>query len=311
MQMERIEKPYHEGELLMQERAGELAQGERNGRVISRTIIQGAIPFLAKQTMIVLGSMDERGRVWASLLFGPPGFVSAPDNGAMEFDLTKTVWAPSDPVWANLEADPRVGLLAIDLQSRRRLRVNGRVTELEQHRARIEVDEAYPNCPKYIQRRHLVAGWTDRASATRRPRRGTALEPEMRELLEGADTVFVASAHPDRGVDASHRGGNPGFVRVMDGSRLRITDYRGNSMFNTLGNFAVHPHAGLVVPDFEAGRCLQIVGRPEIRWDLEDPGDETGGTRRFWDLHVEEWICTDMPDGLQWEFLDRSSHNPS
>ncbi len=142
MLIERIEQPYHEGELLVQKRAGELAQGERNGRIISRTIIQGAVPFLAKQTMIVLGSMDERGRVWASLLFGPPGFVSAPNNSSVEFDLTETVRAPNDPVWANLEADPRVGLLAIDLSSRRRLRINGRVAELEHHGARIEVDEA-------------------------------------------------------------------------------------------------------------------------------------------------------------------------
>ena len=295
----RIEQPYHEGELLVQERAGELTRGERNGAVISTTIIQGAIRFLAKQTMIVLGSVDKRGRVWASMLFGPPGFVSAPNEGTVELDLTKSVQAPDDSVWANLEADHRVGLLAIDLASRRRLRINGRVAALKQHRAQIEVDEAYPNCPKYIQRRHLGADWNDRTSATRRTRRGTALEPEMRELLEKADTLFVASAHPDRGVDASHRGGNPGFVRVLDGSRLRIPDYRGNSMFNTLGNFAVHPHAGLVVPDFDAGRCLQIIGRPEIRCDLEDPENETGGTRRFWDLHVGEWILTHMPAALR------------
>ncbi len=175
---------------------------------------------------------------------------------------------------------------------------------------RIEVDEAYPNCPKYIQRRHLVADWTDRSSATHPTRNGTTLDPELRELLGGIDTFFVASAHPDRGVDASHRGGEPGFVRVVNGSTLRIPDYPGNSMFNTLGNFEVHPHAGLVVPDFETGRCLQVVGRPEIRWDLADPDNETGGTRRFWDLHVEEWILADMPGALRWESLDRSPHNP-
>jgi len=301
----RIDQPFHEGELLMQERAGERTRGERTGRVISDTIIPGAIPFLAKQTTLVLGSVDPLGRVWASVLFGRPGFVVAPDDRAVELDLTMTVELPGDPLWSSLRGDPRVGLLAIDLETRRRLRVNGRVSELDADRARIEVVEAYPNCPKYIQRRRLVADWTERPDVGRPSRSGTALDPETRDLLARADTLFVASAHPDRGVDASHRGGGPGFVRVLDDATLRIPDYPGNSMFNTLGNFELHPHAGVVVPDFETGRWLQMVGCPEIRWDLEDLDEESGGTSRFWDFHVSEWRCTDMSESLRLEALDR------
>lgn len=81
-------------------------------------------------------------------------------------------------------------------------------------------------------------------------------------------------------------------------------------MFNTLGNFAANPHAGLVIPDFEGGRTLQLTGRAEIMWDVEDPKNETGGTRRYWDFEIERWI--QIENGLPGtsEFFDYAPHNP-
>jgi hypothetical protein len=71
-------------------------------------------------------------------------------------------------------------------------------------------------------------------------------------------------------VDVSHRGGKPGFVRVdIDGGRgvLTIPDFRGNFMFNTLGNLAADPRAGLLLVGFEHGGTLQLSGRARIEWD--------------------------------------------
>jgi uncharacterized protein len=101
-------------------------------------------------------------------------------------------------------------------------------------------------------------------------------------VITKADTLFVASAHSERGVDASHRGGNRGFVRVVDDRTLRIPDYKGNCIFNTLGNFPVNPRAGVVLLDFESHRTLQLVGRPEILYNMDDSDGQTGGTRRYW-----------------------------
>ena len=81
-------------------------------------------------------------------------------------------------------------------------------------------------------------------------------------------------------------------------------------MFNTLGNFAVNPRAGLLFLDFGSNRTLQLVGRAEIRWQLDDRSNETGGTKRYWDLEIERWLETNLAHGLEWEFLDYSSHNP-
>ncbi len=71
---------------------------------------------------------------------------------------------------------------------------------------------------------------------------------------------------PEHGADASHRGGFPGFLQV-EGNRLVWPDYAGNMMYNTLGNIAAHPWAGIVVPDFSTGGVLQLTGRAEILWD--------------------------------------------
>jgi hypothetical protein len=62
----------------------------------------------------------------------------------------------------------------------------------------------------------------------------------------------------------------PGFVRVeatAAGDRLTWPDYAGNAMFNTLGNIAAHPWAGIVVPDFASGATLQLTGRAAVDWD--------------------------------------------
>ncbi len=306
-----IENPYHEGELFVQERVGEFFQGQRNGRAIADSIVRGALPFIAQQPIALFGSLDDEQNVWASVLLGTPGFMTAPDERTVEFDLPQTARNPNDPLWSNIERNPEVGTLIIELTSRRRLRINGGIHLIAPDRLQLNVVQFYPNCPKYIQRRHLKAGLGENGAPAREPLRGRALEHEHQTFIASADTVFVASAHPEHGVDVSHRGGNPGFVHILDDRTLRVPDYVGNSMYNTLGNFVVNPRAGLVFIDFAASRTLQLIGRPEIQWELDDPTDASGGTKRFWDFEIERWLETDLPRKLQWEFLDYSPHNPS
>ena len=301
--------PYHDGELLVQQRTGEELQAKQNAGVISDRIIPGAIPFLAQQSMVVLGSVDADQNVWASVLFGRPGFVSAADDRAVDFDLSQAGYDEHDPFWANIAGDPRVGMLAIELATRRRLRVNGNLTRVNDEKLRLDVIEAYPNCPQYIQRRHIAQLWGESRNGIE-PRSGGILSPPQRASLGAADTFFVASAHPERGVDVSHRGGNPGFVEVLDERTLRVPDYAGNSMFNTLGNFVANPRAGLLFIDFDANRTLQLVGTPEIRWELDESSDRTGGTRRYWDFTVERWLERGLPYHIEWELLDYSPLNP-
>lgn len=94
---------------------------------------------------------------------------------------------------------------------------------------------------------------------------------------------------PPHGADRSHRGGLPGFVRVLDNGVLRIPDYNGNSMFNSIGNFLVSPQGGLLFPDDGRRVLLQMNGTVEMFWDQPHDDGFTGGTGRFWEFTVERW----------------------
>lgn len=307
----KIETPYHEGELLVQERVGVLDEGAQNSRVIQDSIIKGALRFIGQLPMVVFGSLDQDHNVWASVFIGTPGFMQAEDDRTVTFDLTSMMHNPNDPFWKNIQTNSQVGMLAIELASRRRLRINGTITRVSDTVLQLHVEESYPNCPKYIQKRHLATPHTGFDLGPFSSEQGEGLGPIQRNTITTADTFFVASVHPERGVDASHRGGNPGFVKIIDDRTLRIPDYLGNSMFNTLGNFTANPQAGLIFLDFESGRTLQLIGRPEILYDMEELPDETGGTKRYWQLHIDRWLEMTRAPQLTWELLDASPYNPS
>jgi len=306
----KIENPYHEGELQVQERVGVLQEGAQNARVIQDSIIKGALRFIGQLPMAVFGSLDHEENVWASVFLGRPGFMQAENEQMVTFDLTTLVRNPHDPFWKNIQENPEVGMLAIELASRRRLRINGTITRESDEFLQIQVKESYPNCPKYIQRRQVSTPLQDADMTPHISAKGEVLGSEQRAIIAKADTFFVASVHPERGVDASHRGGNPGFVTLVDDHTLRIPDYPGNSMFNTLGNFTTNPRGGLIFLDFEAHRTLQLTGRPEVLYDVDSTIEETGGTKRHWQFHIDRWIEISHAQQLDWSFQDYSPYNP-
>ena len=151
---------YHPGELAAQAKAGLRDAAERLAGIVRSTVPPAAAEFLAEQRMLVLSAEDAAGSVWATLLTGRPGFLRAESGG---------VWvgarpAPSDPLAVSLAGHAQVGALAIDLATRRRMRVNGPAAVVESG-LRITVEQAYPNCPKYIQRREPVEESAVSASA--------------------------------------------------------------------------------------------------------------------------------------------------
>src|SRR6185295_10959530 len=124
---------FHRGEREMQRRGGCEDMAVRVGRSIRDFIPAAAAEFLSEQPLVLLGSRDEAGRVRASLVAGRPGFVRAPDDRTVEVDGA----APLQGA---------VGLLAIDFEHRRRMRVNG-VAEARPGGIRLRAAEAYANCP--------------------------------------------------------------------------------------------------------------------------------------------------------------------
>lgn len=256
---------FHAGERAVQRRAGVAEVALRVGRgALQNAIDREVAAFLAQRLFLIAGAEAPDGRVWASLLVGPPGFARALD--ATHLHLIARPPA-GDPLAAAIAAGPTsVGLLALDAATRSRVRLNGTATATEAGILMV-VEQVYGNCTKYIGRRvpvQVIAGGHPDLARTTADR----LNADQRALLETTDTAFVASAHRDRGADASHRGGRPGFLRVNDdGRRVLLPDYTGNRMFQTLGNLVLDPRIGMLVVDWETGRTVQLAGTAEILWD--------------------------------------------
>jgi uncharacterized protein len=278
---------YHDGELAVQHRAGVRAEAHRLVRMLDVAELRGgAARFLAERTVAAITGRDVQGRLWTSPLTGPTGFLEVVDAGTLH---VHAVPAAGDPLHGLGIGQP-LGLVAIELATSRRFRVNGRLSRADESLLAMEVDQAYGNCPQYIQRRVLRPD-PSRATPPRQARVtiGTRLTDEARTRIRETDTFFLGTTHPTRGSDASHRGGPPGFVRVEDDHVLWWPDYPGNNMFNSLGNLAVDASASLLVPDFTAGPSLHLSGRAVIEHvEVGAAGDDgfTGRRIRFTTEHV-------------------------
>lgn len=304
------QSPFHPGELAVQALANEADVAQRNGTVVSNHIIKGALLFIAQQSMTVVSSTDESNQIWTSVLFGEPGFINAQDDQHILLDRHKIIQQSHDPLWSNIEHNTQVGLVIIELSTRRRLRVNGNIKRLTDGQYEITVAQAYPNCPKYIQRRQPNIPKSVLSYIAPKPNFGAELTLKQQELIAHSDSFFVGSGVANHHNDASYRGGDPGFVTIVNNQQLLIPDYKGNSMFNTLGNFESNPHAGLVFIDFEQNQLLQLTGTAKVLWDQIDENNATGGTQRYWHFNVTAWQETELPPTLNWTFFEYSPHNP-
>ena len=305
-----MEEVYHPGERAVQRQVGEEHAAGVSGRVITNEVIKGAINFIEKQPMMIVSSQDSQGHVWVSVLIGDFGFVQVPTSTSLRLDENMIRSTTEDIFYQNIQNNPSVGLLFIELTTRRRFRING-IGLRENARIEIAVQEAYPNCPKYIQRRVIsLPDHFQQVTAT--TSHGERLGTAEQIWIKGADTLFVGSQDQNGRMDASHRGGPAGFVELLDDHTLKIPDYQGNSMYNTLGNIVQCSHVGLLFINFEQGQTLQLTGTAELLFEqrLEEDLQKTTGTGRYWLFHTKRWICTWNHHLVSWEFLDYSPFNP-
>jgi uncharacterized protein len=295
---------FHGGEIAVQERAGVRDIAEDVGEGIVDHLPPGASGFLELRQMAVVGTVDSDGRVWASVVTGQPGFIETVDDRTLKIAARAS---SSDPLFRNLAKEGHVALFAPDFVATRRVRVNGRGV-IKQGSIYIRTEEVYGNCRRYLQERLFIG--ERKSSATDQPAEtGAALSATQQQLISRADTFFIATDNPEHGADVSHKGGNPGFLRVVDERHIAFPDYNGNSMFNTLGNLTVNPQAGLLFIDFDSGRTLQLSGRASIDWDANRIA-KFAGAERVVDFELEQSI--DNPAGfpLTAKFRQFSRSNP-
>jgi hypothetical protein len=263
---------FHEGERAVQARTGVRDRLEQLGpRVIRDFMPDQHREFFEQLPFVVAGTVDASGQPWASVLAAPAGFMNAPSPQQLVLQAQPL---PADPLQDTLANGVAIGLLGIEPHTRRRNRMNGVVQGLSDAGFSVQLSQSFGNCPKYIQAREPV--YVDGLLSSKPAVHGGAqLDEAARRMIVAADTLFIATAYAGDsdqagaagGVDVSHRGGKPGFVRVDADGTLSMPDFVGNSFFNTLGNIAVNPRAGLLFIDFDSGDLLYLAVTAEIVWD--------------------------------------------
>jgi uncharacterized protein len=171
----------------------------------------------------------------------------------------------------------------------------------------IRTEEVYGNCRRYMQERLFLGPWPNPRGDETSAARGSILSARQQERISQTDTFFIATEHPEHGADVSHKGGKPGFVRIIDQRRIAFPDYNGNRMFNTLGNIIVNPKAGLLFIDFDDGRTLQLNGSASIDWNPERVRSFPGA-ERIVDFELAEVI--DNPFGFPLQSKFRQFSHP-
>ncbi|MEP3847798.1 MAG: pyridoxamine 5'-phosphate oxidase family protein [Paracoccaceae bacterium] len=224
--------------------------------------------FFESLPILHMGFLDDTGRVWASPVFGQSGFMTSPDPRSLNVAAVPVL---AQELGLDITVGAKVGAVGLELHSRRRNRMNGTLVHGKAGEMSIAVDQSFGNCPKYIQARTL--DWSQSQDLRPQPRKLATFDQDAKTLIENADTLLIASRvktpsdAPDQGVDASHRGGKPGFIRLNADGSLSFPDFFGNRFFNTLGNIEVDGRVGVFIPDFETGSALFITGRASIDWD--------------------------------------------
>ncbi len=275
------EAPFHDGERRMHAHAGVSDMALQRGRAMIRDHMPDQHrEFFAQLPWAVVGGLDAQGQPWATAWTGKDGggFMQSRHPQALVVHPTEL---PGDPLSDQWRVGSPLGLLGIQPHTRRRNRMNGVVTSLSdggdgRKGVTVAVQQSFGNCPKYIVPRHWAAAPPREPGPDGAPAwqaLGPLLPLPVHDWLARTDTLFIASASadaaqaaftgtgPGAGVDVSHRGGEPGFLRVTrQGDRTHITlpDYAGNLMFNTLGNVLSNARVGLLVVSPDSGDVLWL-----------------------------------------------------
>ena len=299
-----IEQPFHEGECAVQERLGVRAKLVGVGRNAIRDFMPAQHrAFFAQLPFVIAGTVDAGLQPRASVLANPPGFITVPDPRRL---IVRGRPLAGDPLVATLDSGVPIALLGIEPHTRRRNRANGVIESVTLDGFSVRVNQSFGNCPKYIQARRPEYFHGDHGTK-RAMHRSDRLDAQARNIVQRADTFFIATAYPaaahdgapHHGVDVSHRGGKPGFVRLDDDRTLTAPDFIGNFFFNTLGNLTLNPRAGLLFIDFETGDLLYLAVDTEIIWAGAEV-DAWAGAERLLRLRVREVKRVEAALPLRW-----------
>ncbi|EON99787.1 putative oxidoreductase fad-binding domain-containing protein [Phaeoacremonium minimum UCRPA7] len=296
---EHVPGGWHEGEQFMHR----LLHSSRQGNPTSYGLPAHYAYRVQVSALVAFGTLDSQGRPWTTVWGGERGFARAIAQNVLgvqtlvdrRFDpVVEAFFGGKEdgemvrPLREGDDAQVMAGL-SIDLSTRDRVKLAGRMIagavqvngseettsgdekerkEEQKGAAEVQlammVQESLGNCPKYLNKKEIRPHVPSPSLVSDT----LPLPMEAMKLLARADLFFLSSTSGET-MDTNHRGGPPGFVRVVsnsasDGVVLVYPEYSGNQLYQTLGNLHVRPLVGLVVPDFASGDALYLTGETSV-----------------------------------------------
>lgn len=304
---------FHAGERRVQARAGVPEHYvEQVAPYVRDRMTEQHVTFFASLPVLFMGVPDSDGWPWAVVSFAPPGQLCAATPGELQVHAR-----PALEELLGLEFTPgtKIGVLGLDLATRRRNRLNGTLLDSDavagvaSDGLRIGVDQSFGNCPQYIQQREI--DWAAEQTKSLVSREVALNDEVSRVLLAQADTFFIATragelddAAPN-GVDVSHRGGRPGFLHMNADGSLSFPDFAGNRFFNTLGNIELDSRVSLLIPDFITGEVLLLKGHARVDWNPQRAA-LVEGAERIVDVVPEQVLHVENALPAQARLIERS-----
>lgn len=294
---------YSEGKKKVQKHAGVEYEAQRLTGMVKNYVASHGQQFIQNQTFLIISSVDENGALWTSIIKGnQKGFVHFLSPEKVEIDIKHIDFNPNDILYKNIVKNENIGILFIEFANRRRFRINGKA-QFSKNKIQIEIQQAFPNCPKYIQARDFLS--VERERAITDPSKLDL--SSIQKIVTKADTFLMGTQAKVGSVDTSHRGSMNGFLKFVAEDTIRIPDYSGNNMFLSLGNIIENPNTGLLFIGFEAGSILQLSGKAYVKLDEDD---FEHGIERFWYFKIEKNIFTQNALLLNWSAPHYSPFNP-
>ncbi|KAF1962684.1 oxidoreductase-like protein [Byssothecium circinans] len=279
--------PFNEGE----ERMHKLLNVPIQDNPTAGMLTQQAIFLLQRAPLLAIGTLDSHGRPWTALWGGDPGFSEALGGGIIG---TRTIVdGTHDPVVQALVGHAEKGKmvqgeqkmvsgLTIDLITRKRVKIFGRMMagcvgevavkyqdgteqtegapeKQDQVQLVTKIEQSLGNCPKYLNQYEIRPAPIN----SKLLHEGSKLSTEAKSLILGSDMFFLTSTTQED-MDTNHRGGPPGFVRILSDTEIVYPEYSGNRLYQTLGNLQMNPKVGITFPDYTTGNVLYTTGTAQI-----------------------------------------------
>jgi len=262
--------------------AGQLAvQAEANTTHVAEKLASWVGPverYAAEADLVVLALTGGDGTLTHHALCGHPPLLVAIEPGVLELPapLVARLLGPGDGPPGKAPTDAvRVGGLVVSLARAERARVNGTI-QVREDGALFLAEERFTLCRKYLAPSIAVAGGLQIGPASVEP---VAIDdPWVRQVVESAETSFLATRSPDGAPDVAHRGGSPGFLSIdAEAATLSWAEFVGDGVFKSAGNVRATGMATLLVPDLATGDAVELEGSAEYENTLtrfrprEDP----------------------------------------